>query len=177
MDNWWRITYFPFSSPPFAVWFSTPCNNSNEFNKVTSTYVSMVEKVHVRIQLFSQRVLRLAIFTNISKRLLIKYRHSIWDLFYLSFLVKLVDFSLQLYENRSPSQIFSKVFTIFQEHLFRGKLSNYTEQLLSPSHGFSCWIFTFLKLSNVLQKSFLRLLCSFWTSKRLLHVSYLKDWQ
>lgn len=113
MDNWWRITYFPFSSPPFAVWFSTPCNNSNEFNKVTSTYVSMEEKVHVRIQLFSQRVLRLAIFTNISKRLLIKYRHSIWDLFYLSFLVKLVDFSLQLYENRSPSQIFSKVFTYF----------------------------------------------------------------
>lgn len=147
MDNWWRITCFPFSSPPFAVWFSTPCNNSNEFNKVTSTYVSMVEKVHVRIQLFSQRVLRLAIFTNISKRLLVKYRHSIWDLFYLSFLVNFTKIAVL-------HKYFQKFLPIFQEHLFRGKPSNYTEQLLSPSHGFSCWYLPFSNCQTYCRRVF-----------------------
>ena len=47
-DNWWK-TDFPFSSPLLAVWFSKPCINSNEFNKVACLYVSMLGKVHVKI--------------------------------------------------------------------------------------------------------------------------------
>ena len=89
-------------------------------------------------------------------------------------------FSLQLYQNRSVSWIFLKFFIYFWGKFISRKSFNL--HWATIFHSKLCFFLLAIHLSRItnkiskrrLEELFVRSLCSFWTSKRL--VSYLINW-
>ena len=89
-------------------------------------------------------------------------------------------FNLQLYQNRSVSWIFLKFFIYFWGKFISRKSFNL--HWTTIFHSKLCFFLLAIHLSRItnkiskrrLEELFVRSLCSFWTSKRL--VSYLINW-
>ena len=138
VGNWWRRTYFPLSSPLFAVWFSKLCKNSNEFNKVTSTYVSMVKSTYKHLQTATYKIqtqhLRFVLFKFYSKV----------DGLQLATLRKL----------QSLTKIFKGFYLFFRNINFKVSFQTTLNSLLTPNHGFSSWNLPFSNCQTYCRRVF-----------------------